>query len=169
MTCNKTSLIFHNDLNTLILGIDPGKNGGLATIHPNEATVAMTLETESANLVDQLREMNDEARMENYTVQCAIEEPPRYTGRNLPGSTIAVLFSCYGILLGAALAFRWTVHTVRPQTWQKDLRLGNKKDHTPGKWKSHLKSEAIKKFPHVRVTNANADALLIALWCRKHA
>jgi hypothetical protein len=62
---------------------------------------------------------------------------------------------CYGLLE----AFGMVPKEVMPATWQKICFV--KKSGSRGQWKNKLKEIAQKRFPNVKVTLANADALLI--------
>ncbi len=52
------------------------------------------------------------------------------------------------------------VEYLKPDWWQKALRLGKSADHGD-RWKAHLKGRAQALFPRVEVTLKTADALLI--------
>lgn len=68
---------------------------------------------------------------------------------------------CYGMLEAFLVAAAVPYDLVTPQRWQRDLNCltGGKKNVT--------KERAQQLFPHIKVTHANADALLIAEWCRR--
>lgn len=54
---------------------------------------------------------------------------------------------------------------VRPQVWQKVFNLGTAAScASKSEWKNKLKAEAQRRFPHLPVTLATADALLILEW-----
>ena len=69
-----------------------------------------------------------------------------------------------GVLYGAAVACGWEVHRVRPAIWQKAHPVGTKGDLSTTAWKNKLKARAGELYgsvPGIKVTLANADALLI--------
>lgn len=63
----------------------------------------------------------------------------------------------------AHLASRFEISYATPIKWMNAARIirAGKKNMTPTQWKNFLKDAAIERFPHVRVTLANCDALLI--------
>jgi Holliday junction resolvasome RuvABC endonuclease subunit len=67
----------------------------------------------------------------------------------------------YGVMIGILTALGIPYREVTPQTWQKAMSCLSKGD------KNVTKAAAQKLFPSVKVTHANADALLIAEYCRR--
>lgn len=68
-----------------------------------------------------------------------------------------------GHLEMALIANDIPVCRVTPVKWQNAALVSTPKKRlmTPAQWKNHLKAEAQRRFPAVKVTLANADALLI--------
>ena len=68
-----------------------------------------------------------------------------------------------GHLEMALIANDIPVCRVTPIKWQNAALVSTPKKRlmTPAQWKNHLKAEAQLRFPEVKVTLANADALLI--------
>lgn len=68
-----------------------------------------------------------------------------------------------GHLEMALIANDIPVCRVTPIKWQNAALVTTPKKRlmTPAQWKNHLKAEAQRRFPTVKVTLANADALLI--------
>ena len=62
-----------------------------------------------------------------------------------------------GLLTGSKIPFDY----VTPQKWQKELGCLSHGD------KNVTKSKAQRLFPHLKITHAIADALLIMEYCRK--
>jgi hypothetical protein len=58
------------------------------------------------------------------------------------------------------VCLQFTPEYLKPDWWQKALRLGKSADHGD-RWKAHLKGRAQALFPRVEVTLKTADALLI--------
>jgi hypothetical protein len=99
----------------------------------------------------------------------AIEQLPRFVGKNIPSSTTSVLFENYGICIGIALALGFRLERVDPHTWQKGLGIGTARNcGSKPEWKRKLKGKAQELFPHLEVTLATADALLIYDWAVKN-
>jgi hypothetical protein len=57
---------------------------------------------------------------------------------------------------------------VTPQTWMKTYMLKKDKGESNTAWKNRLKAKAQQLFPHQKITLANADAFLIAEYCRRN-
>ena len=81
-----------------------------------------------------------------------------YRGKMNLRST-AVLFRNFGQIEGVLASLRCRVEYLKPDWWQKQLRLGKSADHGD-RWKAHLKGRAQALFPRVEVTLKTADALL---------
>jgi hypothetical protein len=90
---------------------------------------------------------------------CFIEDLPMYRGKMNLRST-AVLFRNFGRIEGVLASLKCRVEYLKPDWWQKALRLGKSADHGD-RWKAHLKGRAQALFPKVEVTLKTADSLLI--------
>lgn len=102
-----------------------------------------------------------------------IEKPPYFMGTMIPASRIAVLFECYGMIVGYLYAkgVKSRLVTVTPPDWQRFIRdeLGIKRGemkHT--EWKKHLTQYAKEKFKDEGVKGQTADARLILDWWLRH-
>lgn len=139
------------------IAIDPGASGGLAWKLGSESG-AFALPKTPGELVNRLKALRHEVQV------AFIEDIPKFTGAKLPGSTMAVLFHSFGFIEGVLMAYGYAVVRIKPQAWQKALGLGTReKGQAKAEWKRKLKSEAERRFPHVDVTLATSDALLILL------
>ncbi len=90
-----------------------------------------------------------------------LEDLVKYTGRNMPSSSMAVYAANWGFIKGALMAVGYRVVLVPPKKWQAALGLGTAKGLTKTQWKNKLKERAQQLFPQLTVTLATADALLI--------
>lgn len=115
-----------------------------------------------------------------------VEEVGGYIGgAGAPGSAMFNFGEGYGVIQGILTVLRIPYTLVRPQRWQKELGLGNKekvraekicggiitteerkrvaalKSAAKKEWKNKLKARAEREYPHLKVTLANCDALLI--------
>lgn len=90
-----------------------------------------------------------------------LEDLVKYTGRNMPSSSMATYASNWGIIKGILTALRYRIVLVPPKKWQAALGLGSKGISTTTAWKNKLKQRAEQLFPNIKVTLATADALLI--------
>ena len=138
-----------------IIAVDPGKSGGYA-ISINGAIEAHPYrdETEFLEHVHELIE-----RPDLTVIEAAVEEVPKFIGRNIPGSTTFVLGYHYGWIVGALRALAIPVHLYRPQVWQKGL--SGVREAKGAKKKRVLRDHATRLFPSLKPTMATADAILI--------
>lgn len=90
--------------------------------------------------------------------------------RNLAsGHTMFKFGWCYGAIRMALASHGYLVRTthVTPQVWQKAIGVACKtKGESQNSFKNRLKDRAIELFPNVKVTLKNADALLLAHYCK---
>lgn len=164
---------------TWFLGIDPGVNGGLAAVHADGSAVACKMPSKEVDVWRWMLRFSDLADMhtnEEVKVFACVELVSGWVGHKRagregedaadsnPGSAMFTFGQSYGMLRMALVAAWIPFEAVRPQAWQKELDL-SKPDHMDTtKWKNWLKERAQKLFPHVKVTKATADALLIATY-----
>ena len=141
----------------LIVAIDPGVNGGLALLDQEGVVTVQKMPGTDYEVVSFLVEVSSTAK----EIDCYLEEPPLYAGKNIPGSAIGKLFWNTGVLYGAAVCLGWKMHRVRPAIWQKAHTCGTKGERSTTEWKNVLKSRAAELWPTVDVRLWNADALLI--------
>jgi hypothetical protein len=144
----------------LLVAVDPGVSGAIVTYHDNLGLESYNMPGTDWEVCKLVAEITTKANK----VVLYLEEPPLYTGRNIPGSAIGKLQFNTGVLYGAAVACGWEVHRVRPAIWQKAHPVGTKGDLTTTAWKNKLKARAGELYgsvPGLKVTLANADALLI--------
>ncbi len=91
-----------------------------------------------------------------------LEDLVKYAGIKMPGSYMAVYAGNWGFIKGILTARNFRIVLVKPQEWQKALGLGTRgKGQSKTQWKNKLKQRAEQLFPTIKVTLANADALLI--------
>ena len=144
-----------------VIGIDPGKGGGIAwssSIGDRSAPMPATL--------GDFRELIFNILIDQHfftgesTVTCYIEELPKFV-RAIPSSAVFVMARNYGQLEGALATMDVRIRHVKPQAWQKALGLGTSKGGSRADWKNKLKAKAQHLFPEEDVTLKTADALLI--------
>jgi hypothetical protein len=150
----------------LLVAVDPGVSGAIVTYHDNLGLESYNMPGTDWEVCKLVADISTKANK----VVLYLEEPPLYTGRNIPGSAIGKLQFNTGVLYGAAVACGWEVHRVRPAIWQKAHPVGTKGDLTTTAWKNKLKARAGELFgSELKVTLANADALLILDAARRGA
>lgn len=152
-----------------IIAIDPGANGGVAEFcegWPKPRLYGLK------GLGEFLRLMSiDPQPAETLVVMELVGG--FIAGRPAPGSAMFNFGRGFGQIEGAVQALGIRLELVRPQEWQKALRLGDKgKGPNAGaEWKRKLRDEAQRRYPGIDViTLKTADALLILDWvltCRK--
>ena len=144
------------------LGIDPGVSGGMALISSMgtfDEGIAFGNSTDH-QIAEWLR-----IRL-GFIHKAAIEKV-----NAMPRQGVVSMFtfgnSC-GFLRGLLVAFQIPFVEVRPQVWQKALRIPPKGSKTTTQHKKLLQAKAHQRWPKhcEEITKAVADASLIAEWLR---
>lgn len=139
-----------------IIAIDPGAIGGIAT-HDGETTCLYAMPTTEGDIVDMLRSLSADGYQQVY-----IEKVGGFAGgAGQPGSSMFRFGFGVGVLHGACMALALPVILVTPQQWQKRLGVGTKGALSTTEWKNKLKSEAQRRYPHLKITLKTADAVLL--------
>ena len=137
----------------IIIGIDPGANGGIAWITDGKACVEKMPDT-LQDLWELIRDIRHEEDCKAYIEQ--VHSSPQM------GVKSAFTFgNSFGHLEMALTAAGIPFERVRPQVWQKALGCMTKGD------KNVSKRKAQELFPDRKITHATADALLIAYYGTK--
>lgn len=150
-------------MNTSIIAIDPGANGGIAALCGDraEAWPMPKTEGEVAALIESLSNPLDGKPV------CYLEKVGGFiAGHAAPGSAMFNFGRNYGFILGSLAALGVRTALVPPQAWQKALGLG-KSAGDKAAWKNKLKAEAWRLYPANRPTLKTADALLILEYARR--
>lgn len=146
----------------MIIGVDPGSNGGLAFLGSSTRVVKMPEDDEA--VLEALRPKGHDP-LKSWVY---IEQIPKWCGhqrfasQTVRGSSLAVLYGNFKFVHGAALAFGYNVKLITPQRWQSLVECTNAERLDKGDWKRKLKARAAELFPDQKVTLYAADALLIA-------
>jgi len=143
-----------------ILGIDPGKSGGIAWITDGKPCVEKMPET-LKDLWDLVQELSG-VRWSNH----GVTEIKAYLElvHSSPQMGVKSAFTFgngFGHLEMALTAASIPFERVRPQVWQKSLGCLTKGD------KNVSKRKAQELFPELKVTHATADSILIAEYGRR--
>jgi crossover junction endodeoxyribonuclease RuvC len=138
---------------TTFIGIDPGKSGGIAVIDRGEAYTFKLSETE-----------HDIARWLGGWV--AFGKPFAVLEKvgAMPKQGVTSTFTFgqgYGFVRGILVAHGVPFELVTPQKWQKAMGC------LTGGDKNVSKAAAQRLFPSMKVTHANADALLLASYAQR--
>lgn len=143
----------------LHIGIDPGASGGIAFIPDNNPAKAW-----AAKMPETLADLWELIDGINYFKQYRSIHACLERVHSMPGQGVASSFKFgqgFGHLEMALTAARIPFTYVTPQKWQKDLQC------LTGGDKNVSKARAQQLFPHLKITHALADALLIAEYCRR--
>jgi len=144
------------------VGIDPGKNGAVAVVTPS-GNFTQTFEDESVGNV--LSTIIRQLSIEGWIVECFVEAVHAFPGQGV--SSAFTFGRAFGEIIGALDALKAPYRLVQPQAWQKGIvGLPKKKDGATAH-KRALKMEAQRRFPEVKITLKNCDALLIADYGRR--
>ena len=140
----------------ILIGIDPGRAGGLVSLGENGKTLQVVKMPETmGGILQFFQQYSDD------DVVCYLE---RVHAR--PGDGAASMFKFgqgFGWLQMALLAAKVKTIEVLPNTWMRGLGIkSKKKDETKTSYKNRLKFVAEQLFPDQKVTLWNSDALLIA-------
>jgi crossover junction endodeoxyribonuclease RuvC len=136
------------------IGIDPGKTGGIVAI-TDDSICSIKLSHTEHDVAYHLQQLI-EADNSVATIELVHAMPKQ-------GVSSSFTFGrSYGFLIGLLTANKIPYEFVSPQKWQKVMKCLSKGD------KNVTKAAAQRLWPYVTITHANADALLIAEYGRKH-
>lgn len=149
-----------------VLGIDPGKTGGLAIMR--EADRGRFLQAEcfkmpetERDIADLIRSLGPDFVMIEQVHAIPAFGKPCYTCKRRGGMSTSAMFTFgqgYGFLRGCLIGCNYPFQEVRSYTWQRALNCLTKGD------KNISKRKAQQLFPDLKITHATADALLIAYY-----
>jgi len=156
-------------MKTLYIGIDPGQSGGFCTIKIKA----------DGNLVTEAYKMPDTEHDANIILQKACYGVPSTSTLAMlekvgamPGQGVSSMFKFgknYGFLRGLLIANMIPFLDVPPRTWQKGLSIQPRgKEESKTHFKNRQKGLAQQMHPHLKVTLATADAILIAEYLKKY-
>lgn len=135
----------------MFLGIDPGISGSIAVVFDGGQEYIKLNNTEQ-DIFDFLTE-----HKANFACIEKVASSPQM------GVKSAFTFGkSFGFLIGILVASKIPFEFVSPQKWQKSMGCMSGGD------KNITKSAAQRLFPNAKITHANADALLIAEYCRRY-
>lgn len=147
----------------IIIGIDPGKGGGLALYDPDNP-MAMS--------ADKMPSTEKDTWEWFRTLAHTPERSHAYIERvhSTPQMGVKSAFTFghgYGFLRGCMIGHGLPFEEVRPAQWMRAFGLKKAKTETHTQWKNRLKAKAQELFPHLKVTLGTADALLICEYGRR--
>lgn len=155
---NKQKAKFFNDKK--IIAIDPGENGGIIVYSSDKGCIIETVKMPPTH-----RDILDFLKLYQKNSICFLEKVGGLPG--MGGSRMFNFGKHFGHLEMALLSLKITTKEVRPQEWQKELKLGVKGNKTTTQWKNKLKSVAQQLYPKLKVTLYLSDALLILEYAKR--
>ena len=141
-----------------IIGIDPGKSGGIAWITDGKPCVEKMPET-LLDLWELVVSISLNATTGGIGIKAYIEQV--HSSPQMGVKSAFTFGNGFGHLEMALTAAGIPFERVRPQVWQKSLGCLTKGDKNVSKRKSQ------ELFPELKITHATADALLIAEYGRR--
>lgn len=145
---------------TQMIIVDPGTAGGIVIEHGTGVVTATPMPATKGDILNVLTPPF--AIAGGPPEDAYLEELVKYTGRNMPSSSMSVYASNHGFIEGVLMTFGYRLVIVPPKKWQKALGLGSAQSHSSRTaWKNHLKNRAQQLFPKLKVTLATSDALLM--------
>ncbi len=142
----------------VLIGIDPGASGGISILERGELATYKMPETET-DIVDFFRQFdpnNTKAMIERL--------------HGLPRMSSTAMFSFgrnYGTVRTALISLKIPFDDVPPKNWQKIFSISYQKKMSSSQKKNITKAKAQQLFPHIAVTHAIADSLLILEYLRR--
>lgn len=147
-----------------IVGIDPGKNGGIVFMIPNFDPQLNKIPETSSDLIDCFTNWN--LKLDNSVV--FLEKV--HAGPKMGSSAAFKFGKGVGVLEGVIACLGLSLELVSPQKWQSKMGVlssgrGLGQGDTAKKKRNREKARQL--FPGLEITNATADALLIAEYGRR--
>jgi len=139
----------------LFIGIDPGKSGSIAFLPANGEPWTIKLSETDHDIAGALIDAN--LGRESFAVLERVHSSPQMGVKS--AFSFGQSFGKCEMLL-AALGIPYEL--VAPAKWQGDMKCRTKGD------KNITKAMAQRLFPNIKITHANADALLLAEYARRN-
>ena len=139
-----------------IIAIDPGAQGGVAWTDREGIVHAISMPDGMTAQADLIREIWARERI----TKAVMEKVGQHVAGNNASASCKFARHC-GHLEAILYMLSIPVIQVAPQSWMKQFGA-LPKDKT--KRKNALKEEAARRYPHLRVTLATADALCLLEW-----
>lgn len=164
--------------NRIYIGIDPGQNGGLASMLVCETSIdvgSIPMPSSERDVWQWFRDFQFLwGKSQSVSMTACIEKV-----HSMPEQGVASSFKFgmgYGFLLGCLTAAGIPFETVTPQLWQKSLSIPpRKKTETQPQFKNRLREHAQRLYPSLEIWSeprskgrqlAISDALLICHYCK---
>lgn len=146
----------------LFIGIDPGNSGAICcTDNDRIGDIITTTDHPYGRVWDRITDY-----VYGHRCIACIEDV-----NAMPGQGVSSTFKfgkSYGSLLMLLAASKIPFTRVRPAMWCKEFGLKRKTGEKSSAWKNRHKAVAQDLFPDIKISHANADALLISEYCRRN-
>lgn len=140
-------------MNRVVIGIDPGKSGGIAWRINNEHPKCIAMPTTLGDLINLMKEIQQE---ESIVVLEKVHAMPKQ------GVVSVWTFAQnFGEIRAVVQTLGMRLEMVTPSKWMKYFGMKKDKTETKIQWKNRLKSKACELYPNCKVTLKTADALLL--------
>lgn len=149
---------------TSYLGVDPGKNGGLALVSVGGRLIwAIKMPQTERDLFCCLRD-----ELNTLHTRALIEKPN--LGHPMTSKhSMAKLYGNYCSIRMALIGNKIPFEEITPAKWVRGVGIPARgKSMSKTDWKNTLKQKAQQMFPKAKVTLAVADAILIAVYARRY-
>ena len=150
-------------MKTVFIGIDPGKNGGIAIIDAQDG-LAQTAPYSDTGLIDALQMITE--AYADVGIICCLEKVGA-----MPGQGVVSMFNfgqSYGYIKGVLESFRIPYQEITPQKWKREFGLSSDKAASAEVCRKlfpdiNLLATPRSKKPH----DGMAEALLMAEYARR--
>lgn len=158
----------------LYVGIDPGIKGAIAVLQGKEIE-SYRLNGTPREVHSIVKYIRGRVRVEGgyACLERIIPRPMRFFNSKSKKWECTILmptvklFGHYKMMQSYLIAERIPFKLVLPQTWQKWIGIEHrKKGEKEHKWKGRLKSKAVELYQSEYIVLDNADAILIAHYCK---
>lgn len=145
----------------IYIGIDPGKNGGIAFISDSFDTPLVYPFSEEVLI----RELN--ATYGDYDMKCVLEKV-----NAMPGQGVVSMFNFgqnFGFIQGVLKAYEIPFELVPPQKWKKEFSVTSDKNTSIEVCKRLFPNVSLKATPRCKKDHDGmAESLLMAEYARRH-
>lgn len=143
------------------IGLDIGADGGVVVLNYLGEVV------EVFKNPDNVKEWQQ--RLKEYSNKHCICLTEKVHSRPTNGAKANFTFGFNkGVTLAMLQVMDIPFREITPQSWMKGYMMKKDKSESQGQWKNRLKAKAMELFQKQKVTLWNADAFLIAEYCRNN-
>lgn len=143
------------------IGLDIGSEGGVVVLDSIGKVV------EVFKNPDNVKEWQE--RLKTYSDKHCICLTEKVHSQPINGAKANFTFGFNkGVTLSMLQVMNIPFREITPQSWMKGYMMKREKSETKTQWKNRLKAKAVQLFPKEKVTLWNADAFLIAEYCRNN-